>query len=113
MLGVSRKTVSKIINRHGAITTEMALRLEIVFLTSAQAWLNMQTAYDLWHMAKVRKSLTATFHPMAAEVSLQRKITGQVYRGCCPNVDLISFSLTRIRNSSLYFVQLLFPCHAQ
>jgi len=66
MLGVSRKTVSKIINGHGAITPEMALRLEIVFGTSAQAWMNMQTAYDLWHMAKLRKSLKASLHPVAA-----------------------------------------------
>jgi addiction module HigA family antidote len=57
LLGVARKTVSKIINGRGAVTPEMALRLEIVFGTSAQAWLNMQAAYDLWSIKEVRKSL--------------------------------------------------------
>lgn len=46
-LGVARKTISKIINGRGGITPEMALRLEIVFGTSAQTWLNMQAAFDL------------------------------------------------------------------
>jgi len=56
-LGVTRKTVSKIINGHGAITPEMALRLEIVFGTSAQAWMNMQTVYDLSQLSLLRKTL--------------------------------------------------------
>lgn len=56
-LGVSRKTISKIINGHGPITTEMSLRIEIVFGSSAQAWMNMQTAYDLWQMSGLRKVL--------------------------------------------------------
>lgn len=56
-LGVTRKTVSKIINGHGAITPEMALRLEIVFGTSAQTWMNMQTAYDLSQLSLLRKTL--------------------------------------------------------
>ena len=41
-LGVTRKTVSKIINERGSVTPEMALRLEIVFGTSAQSWMNMR-----------------------------------------------------------------------
>jgi len=56
-LGTTRKTISKIINGRGAVTPEMALRLEIVFGTSAQSWMNMQTAYDLWQISSLRKSL--------------------------------------------------------
>lgn len=41
LLGVARKNVSKIVNGLGAVTPEMALRLEIVVGTSAQACLNM------------------------------------------------------------------------
>ena len=48
-LGVSRQTLSNIINEHNGITPEMALRLEKAFGTSRQAWLNMQQNYDLWH----------------------------------------------------------------
>jgi len=70
-LGVARKTVSKIINGHGAVTPEMALRLEIVFGASAQTWMNMQTAYDLKQMAELRKTLRkslrhSTHAPIAA-----------------------------------------------
>ncbi|MEW6740920.1 MAG: HigA family addiction module antitoxin [Nitrospirota bacterium] len=65
-LGVARKTVSKIINGHGDVTPEMALRLEIVFGSTAQTWLNMQTAFDLWRINKKRKELKASLHPVAA-----------------------------------------------
>lgn len=56
-LGTTRKTISKIINGRGTVTPEMALRLEIVFGASAQSWMNMQTAYNLWQMSALRKSL--------------------------------------------------------
>ncbi|MEW6229676.1 MAG: HigA family addiction module antitoxin [Bacillota bacterium] len=48
-LGVSRKTLSKIVNERGAVTPEMALRLSKAFHTTPQVWLNMQQSYDLWH----------------------------------------------------------------
>ena len=48
-LGVSRKTLSKIINAGGAITPEMALRLARAFDTSPDLWMNLQKNYDLWH----------------------------------------------------------------
>ena len=48
-LNVSRKTLSKILNGRGMITPEMALRLEVVFKKpSADHWLRLQNAYDLW-----------------------------------------------------------------
>ena len=48
-LGVSRKTVSKIVNERGDITPEMALRLARAFRTTPELWLNLQRTYDLWH----------------------------------------------------------------
>lgn len=48
-LGVSRKTLSKIVNERGAVTPEMALRLAKAFHTTPQLWLNLQQKYDLWH----------------------------------------------------------------
>ena len=47
-LGVSRKTLSKIINKRGAITTDMALRLSRAFDTTPDLWLNLQKNFDLW-----------------------------------------------------------------
>lgn len=47
-LNISRKTLSKVLNCRGAITPEMALRLELVFgKPSADHWLRLQNAYDL------------------------------------------------------------------
>jgi addiction module HigA family antidote len=48
-LNVSRKTLSKVLNGRGSITPEMALRLELAFKKpSADHWLRLQNAYDLW-----------------------------------------------------------------
>jgi addiction module HigA family antidote len=56
-LGVSRKTLSGILNGRGGISPEMAVRLSIAFGTSAESWLNQQTQYDLWHVEPRRKKL--------------------------------------------------------
>ena len=56
-LGVSRKTLSSILNGRAGISPEMAVRLSIAFATSAESWLNQQTQYDLWLAEKRRKSL--------------------------------------------------------
>lgn len=48
-LGVSRKTLSKIINERGAVTPDMALRLSRAFKTTPELWLNLQQNHDLWH----------------------------------------------------------------
>jgi addiction module HigA family antidote len=56
-LGVSRKTLSAILNGRAGISPEMAVRLSIAFDTSAQSWLNQQTQYDLWLAEQNRKRL--------------------------------------------------------
>ena len=48
VLGVSRKTLSKILNERGAVTPDMALRLSRAFDTSPDLWLNLQKNFDLW-----------------------------------------------------------------
>jgi addiction module HigA family antidote len=47
-LGVSRKTLSGILNGHSGVSPEMALRLSLAFDTSPESWLNQQMQYDLW-----------------------------------------------------------------
>ena len=59
-LGVSRKTLSSVINGRAGISPEMAVRLSMAFNTSAESWLNQQLQYDLWHAEKTRKSLRVT-----------------------------------------------------
>jgi addiction module HigA family antidote len=56
-LGVSRKTLSSILNGRAGISPEMAVRLSIAFNTSAESWLNQQLQYDLWHAERGRKRL--------------------------------------------------------
>jgi addiction module HigA family antidote len=63
-LGVSRKTISKIVNRNGAVTPEMAVRLELVFGSSAQSWLSHQAAYDLWQVERRRKTIAREVRPV-------------------------------------------------
>lgn len=55
-LGVSRKTLSKIINERGPVTTDMALRFSKAFRTSPELWLNLQRNFDLWHALRGTKS---------------------------------------------------------
>ena len=56
-LGVSRKTLSSIINGKAGISPEMAVRLSIAFNTSSESWLNQQTQYDLWRAEQHREEL--------------------------------------------------------
>ena len=56
-LGVSRKTLSGILNGRAGISPEMAVRLSIAFETSAESWINQQTQYDLWHAEQRRRHL--------------------------------------------------------
>ena len=48
-LGVTRATLSRIRHGHSAVTADMAVRLGLLLGTSAELWLGMQTAYDLWN----------------------------------------------------------------
>lgn len=47
-LGVSRVTLSKILNGKAGITADMALRLAAWLNTSAEVWADMQTQWELW-----------------------------------------------------------------
>jgi len=47
-LGVSRKTLSSILNGRAGISPEMAIRLSKAFGTTPESWMNQQAQYDLW-----------------------------------------------------------------
>lgn len=59
-LGVSRKTLSALLNGRAGVSPEMAIRLSIAFDTSAESWLNQQTQYDLWRAEQHRDDLQVT-----------------------------------------------------
>jgi addiction module HigA family antidote len=54
-LGVSRVALSRVINGRAAVSAEMAIRLSAALGGSAESWLRMQAAYDLWHASKRRR----------------------------------------------------------
>lgn len=56
-VGISRNTLSALLNGRAGISPEMAVRLSIAFGTSSETWMNQQTQYDLWHAEKRRKDL--------------------------------------------------------
>jgi len=49
-LGVSYPRVNELINKKRGITPDTALRLEKLFGMDAQFWLNLQLAWDLYHV---------------------------------------------------------------
>jgi addiction module HigA family antidote len=51
-LGVSRVALSRVANGRAAISADMALRLAAALGGSAESWLGMQAAYDLWQAQK-------------------------------------------------------------
>lgn len=46
-LGVSRVSLSRVLNGRAAISPALAIRLELAGVSTARAWLAMQAAYDL------------------------------------------------------------------
>ena len=47
-IGVTRKTLSALLNGRSGVSPEMALRLSKVFGRSPESWLKLQIQYDLW-----------------------------------------------------------------
>jgi addiction module HigA family antidote len=55
VLGISRVALSRVINARAAVSADMALRLAAALGGSAESWLQMQAAYDLWQASKKRR----------------------------------------------------------
>jgi antitoxin HigA-1 len=51
-LGVSRRTVSEILHEHRPLTPDMAIRLSHLLGTTAESWLGMQQALDIWELER-------------------------------------------------------------
>lgn len=59
-LGVSRKTLSEIVNGRCAVTPEMAVRIGVATGTTPESWLEMQNRLSIWE-AKQRKPRVKRF----------------------------------------------------
>ena len=67
-LQVSRKQLSEVINEGAAISAEMAVRLEDAFGVSAEFWLDMQKAFDIWkvkHSGRIHGIRRITLDPIS------------------------------------------------
>lgn len=51
-LGVTRKTLSALLNGKASLSPEMATRIAEATNTSPESWLYMQAKLDLWNVAK-------------------------------------------------------------
>jgi len=62
-LGVSRRTISEIVNEQRPITPDMALRLARFLSTTPDSWLNMQQAVDVWDTEHSKQTKYARIKP--------------------------------------------------
>ena len=63
-LGVSRQSVNELLRERRAVSPRMALRLSRLFGNSAEFWLNLQRAVDLWEAEKAIKDDVRQIKPM-------------------------------------------------
>jgi addiction module HigA family antidote len=47
-IGVTRLTLSNLLNKRSGVSAMMALRLQAALGGTAESWLHMQANYDLW-----------------------------------------------------------------
>ncbi len=66
-LGVTRKTLSELLNMRSGISMTMSLRLSKAFNTTPELWLNMQRNYD---MARAQKKVSLSKVKVLLETSL-------------------------------------------
>ncbi|MGA0557102.1 HigA family addiction module antitoxin [Larkinella sp. VNQ87] len=73
-LGVSRKTLSQIVNGRAGISPQMALILAQAFPTSTpEQWLDLQQQYDLWQARQRQQPTIAPLWPVDNRVAPARR----------------------------------------
>ena len=71
ILGVTRQTVSRLVNCQTALSDEMAIRLSKAFGSTAETWMKMQQAYDLAQMKeKVDRIQVEPYQPAVVEMNI-------------------------------------------
>lgn len=62
-LGLSRVTLSRVLNGRAGVSPNLALRLEKAGAGTADTWVRLQADYDLWH---ARQNAVDDVQPLAA-----------------------------------------------
>ena len=61
-LGVSRVALSRVVNGRASVSAELAIRLARLLGGSAESWVMMQAAHDLWHAQKRKRPHIEPLH---------------------------------------------------
>lgn len=64
-LGISRVTLSRILNQQAGISPEMSLKLSEALGTSPDFWFKMQTQYDFWQASRKKRKKVAPLKKIA------------------------------------------------
>ena len=62
-LGVSRQSLSELLNGRNGVSAEMAIRLEKAGWSNADTWLGVQLAYDLWQARQRADTINVRHYP--------------------------------------------------
>jgi antitoxin HigA-1 len=65
-LGVSRRTLSMLLNGHAGISPDMAIRLSKAFGRSPESWLQLRLQYDLWQAEQRSDTIKVKHFPTPA-----------------------------------------------
>ena len=65
IMGITRKTLSELINEKSSCSPQMALRIAQVTRTSAESWLMMQVKLDLWKASQKKNRQLKEFSRIA------------------------------------------------
>ena len=63
-IGVTRVTLSNVLNGRNGVSADMAVRLAAALGGSAESWLHMQAQYDLAASEKALKKVVAKIEPL-------------------------------------------------
>lgn len=62
---MTRASLSRVINGHASMSTELAIKLELAGFSKAKFWLDMQTNYNLW---KIMQQVQPPISPQVSDV---------------------------------------------
>lgn len=65
-LAITRVALSRVLNGKGGISPDLAVRLELAGVSTAQFWVNLQANYDLWRAMQHKQPPIHTLQPNAA-----------------------------------------------
>jgi addiction module HigA family antidote len=68
-LGVSRQSMSELLNGRNGVSAEMAIRLEKAGWSTAETWLRVQAKHDLWQARQRSDQIAVKPYPATAPVS--------------------------------------------